>query len=275
MNLLDHTKRVALVLLVLSFFAYNLHASDNSVTLEDAISALDHAIQSDQSDDRASIIKEAAAELSFVMEQAGLESSSGEFALGNAYFLADDLGRAILHYRRGLAIDPTDEALRENLEHARSFVEPTVPEQRSGWSWKHALLSWRGVIDRWMMWYGSLALLGVASVLITIRVLHQSRFHLVRGAVVCAVLGFIGVSLLWYEYSVGSDRDGVVVILPGTEMYSGPGVGVYTEVYDGVLGIGTEGFVRESKGDWVRIELRNTQNGWVPADSIKHIDFGA
>ncbi len=270
-----NTCRLSIAVLLLGVFTQCVWAQEDTASLEDAITSLDRAIQSTESESRTQLIQEAAAELTFVMQREGIESSAGEFALGNAYFISNDLGRSILHYRRGLAIDPTDEAMRENLEHARSFVEPTVPQEESGWDLKQALLIWRGFVGRWTIWYGSIALLGIASMLITASVLSSTRLKLVRSALVCVLLGFAGISLLWLDYSSGTDRKGIVVVMPGTEMYSGPGSGVYTEVYSGALGIGTEGVVREIKGDWVRIELRNTQNGWVPADSLEHIEIGA
>jgi hypothetical protein len=42
--------------------------------------------------------------------------------LGNASLLADDLPRAILAYRRGLALAPNDWTMRQNLAHARTQV---------------------------------------------------------------------------------------------------------------------------------------------------------
>lgn len=275
MNHFFNTCRLSIVVLVLGVFAQCVWAQEGSASLEAAIAALDHAIQPTESESRTQLIQEAAAELAFVLERDEIESSAGEFALGNAYFIANDLGRSILHYRRGLAIDPTDVAMRENLQHARSFVEPTVPQKETGWDWKQALLMWRGVVGRWTIWYGSIALLGIASVFITASVLSRTRLKLIRSALFCVLLGIAGIGLLWFDYSNGMDRDGIVVVMPGTEMFSGPGSGVYSEVYSGSLGIGTEGVVRETKGDWVRIELRNTQNGWVPADSLERIEIGA
>src|SRR5436305_9592193 len=42
------------------------------------------------------------------------------YNLGNTYFRLNDLGHAILHYRRGLRLDPGNRQLQANLSYARS-----------------------------------------------------------------------------------------------------------------------------------------------------------
>lgn len=265
--------RLVTVLLALMCCASGALAETGQVTLEEAIASLDRAVQDSADEEGIQHIQESAAELAFAMDHEGLESSAGELTLGNAYFIGQDLGRSILHYRRGLLIDPTDETLRQNLLHARSFVEPTVPESdSSGWSWKAVLVSWRGVVSRWTLWYGSIAVLGLGCLALTASVLKITAFKLGRVAVVGYALGFAGLGLLGYEYSAGHGQVGVVVVMPGTGLYSGPGSGVYSTVYDGSLGVGTEGVVREVRGEWVRIELQNAQGGWVSADSVEYVN---
>jgi hypothetical protein len=264
---------VVVALLALFGSSQSAIANEGQVTLEQAIDSLDRAILESSDDDGMQLIQESAGELAFAMEREGFESSAGELALGNAYFIGQDLGRSILHYRRGLLIDPSDETLRQNLLHARSFVEPTVPENESnGWSWEAALVSWRGVVSRWALWYSSIAFLAIGSLALSVSVLKVSSLKLGRVAVFGFALGAVGLGLLGYEYSIGHAQTGVVVVMPGTGLYSGPGSGVYSAVYDGTLGVGTEGVVRESRGDWVRIELQNSQGGWVASDSVLYIN---
>ncbi len=265
--------RLVVAVLTMLCIVSGTSAETAEVTLEEAIASLDRAVQDTADEEGIQHIQESAAELAFAMQREGLESSAGELTLGNAYFIGQDLGRSILHYRRGLLIDPTDETLRQNLLHARSFVEPTVPEtDSSGWSWKAALVSWRGVVSRWTLWFGSIAMLGLGCLSLTALVLKITSLKLGRVAVAGYALGFMGLGLLGNEYSAGHGQAGVVVVMPGTGLYSGPGSGVYSAVYDGSLGVGTEGVVREVRGEWVRIELQNAQGGWVFADSVEYVN---
>src|SRR5262249_7871984 len=52
----------------------------------------------------------------------GVANADMEATLGNAYFLAGDLPRAIVAYQRGLRLDPNDTALPRNLTSARDKV---------------------------------------------------------------------------------------------------------------------------------------------------------
>ena len=50
----------------------------------------------------------------------GIHNAKLYYNLGNAYFHRNDLGRAILHYRRGLRLEPGNRQLQANLSYARS-----------------------------------------------------------------------------------------------------------------------------------------------------------
>ncbi|HUI25620.1 MAG TPA: BatD family protein, partial [Candidatus Kryptonia bacterium] len=65
---------------------------------------------------------EAAAEYEKILA-GGRESSSVYFNLGNAYFKAGDVGRAILNYERARRLIPRDPDLHANLDYARSLSD--------------------------------------------------------------------------------------------------------------------------------------------------------
>src|SRR5262249_58044506 len=51
---------------------------------------------------------------------AGIHNAKLYYNLGNAYFRLNDLGHAILHYRRGLRLEPGNRQLQANVRYARS-----------------------------------------------------------------------------------------------------------------------------------------------------------
>jgi len=242
--------------------------SDQSVTLEMAMERLEDAIEQTESRGTVNDVRQAAAVLSHILHRDGIDSAAGHLTLGNAYFIGDDLGRAILHYRRGLVIEPSNDVLRQNLAHARSFVEPTVPGDGDQVSVRSVLLSWQRVVDRWTLWYGAIGLLIGASVLWTIRMVGSGSRIPVKLSAGLAVIGVFGVGLLGFDQWVKDHERGAIMVMPGTGMYSGPGVGVYQEVYDGALGVGTEATVLDQRDGWANIRLSNAQDGWVVADSL-------
>ena len=51
------------------------------------------------------------------------------YNLGNAYYRANEIGKAILNYERALRLDPTDEDAKANLEFAQEYIKDEVTEQ--------------------------------------------------------------------------------------------------------------------------------------------------
>jgi hypothetical protein len=245
-----------------------------SLTLEDAIERLEMMIDRSSTTNSGADVRQAAAALGYVLDREGIESAAGELALGNAYFIGDDVGRAILHYRRGLIIDPSDVELKQNLEHARSFVEPTVPDESGGWSAQSVLLSWQRAFSRWTLWYGVVCALGISSCLWTIRIVRSGSRLPLKLPVGFAAVGFLGAGLLEFDQWVVDQERAVVIVSPGTGLYSGPGVGVYQEIYDGSLGVGTEAVLLDQRGAWANIRLVNAQDGWVLMDSFESVGGG-
>ena len=55
-----------------------------------------------------------------IISDGGIKNSKFYYNLGNAYFLKEDIGRAILNYRRAQNLDKTDTNIQKNLAFARS-----------------------------------------------------------------------------------------------------------------------------------------------------------
>ncbi|MBL4810366.1 MAG: hypothetical protein JKY43_09975 [Phycisphaerales bacterium] len=246
--------------------------ADHTSTLQEAIEQLDQAIQQTGTLEEGSDVAQAAAVLAFVLNRDGIDSAAGHRTLGNAYFIGNDLGRAILHYNRGLLIDPNNPVLKQNLAHARSFVEPTVPSdtKRLG-GIQSVLLSWQRVIDPWTLWILTIGMLSLSSLLWTAKAAGFGNRvpHKIPAGLAASAL--IGVALLGLHQWTTNHDQRMVVILPGTEMYSGPGTRVYQEVYDGPLGIGTEAILLDTRDEWLQIRLNNAQEGWILDHSIEMV----
>ena len=58
----------------------------------------------------------------------GLRTSALYYNLGNAYYKADDVGKAVLNYERALRLSPEDQELRHNLAFVREFLQDQVTQ---------------------------------------------------------------------------------------------------------------------------------------------------
>lgn len=260
--------RLFITLLILASVVRVAQAAPTS--LDDALSRLDTTIEQHAESDPDRVL-EAAAVLEHAMNNEKIRTAPAQLALGNAYFIGGDLGRAILAYRRGLMLNPSLEELRTNLEHARSFVEPAPEAGRSAPLWERIALAWRGRVSREVLWWLFVAGLGGGAITLTIRALRAAPPRTRHATHVCIVFAFAGLVPLALEAWIIRTRDTAVVIEPGHTAYSGPGRTAYEPVYDAPLGVGTEGRVIESRSNWTRIEI-GEDRVWVPSHAVARIE---
>lgn len=191
--------------------------------------------------------------------------------LGNAHFLAadpddaqgDHLARAILAYRRGLELDPSDPHLQENLEHARRLVNFPPP----------GTFGQPSLDDRppWLprlpaLWFGLAAAGYLAAALGVARWWMVRRRAWLSAAAGCVVLALAfaaaGGIELWHmdqqaRYPV------VVVARDGVQLLTGNG-SRYPPRYETMLNRGVEARLRYERGRWLQVELGGGEIGWVP-----------
>jgi tetratricopeptide (TPR) repeat protein len=78
---------------------------------------------------------EAIAEYKKILE-AGYDSGSLYFNLGNAYFKAGDIARAVLNYERAKRLMPRDADLKANYDFASGMITGRVRDGEKGiWGW--------------------------------------------------------------------------------------------------------------------------------------------
>lgn len=181
---------------------------------------------------------------------------------GNAYFLADDLPRAILSYRCGLRLAPSDPELRANLAHAREKViypqqgrygRPAV-ENRPPW-----LPRWPGVL-----FLSALLLYAAACAAVT-------RWWMVREGPWLRVAGWLFVVALlplagfaWEEWQVRQEERYPIVVVSVDEVRLRKGNGQsYPAVVDAPLNRGVEARRLFQRGDWLQVELGSGEIGWL------------
>lgn len=184
--------------------------------------------------------------------------------LGNAWALAGQWHRAILAYRRGLRVAPSDAGLQEGLAFARSqvaysssgaFGRPSV-EERPPWlpripsPWYLALaiaawgLAWAAAARWWMVRRnGILGLAGlgflIALALLIALCAEEWRDHLLR-------------------------QNPIVVIADDGVLLRGGNGFRYPARYETPLNRGVEARLLFIRGDWLQIELSGGEVGWVP-----------
>ncbi len=219
----------------------------------------------------AAVLDEAAALLRGVIDEHGVHTPGIYHALGNAYMLNHDLGHAVLAYRKGEQLDPTDPRLRDSLAYARSLVPIRVEPDTSNKVWS-ALLLWRGYIPRVGLWYAFVGLFTLGSIACSARLLGlvPSQFRaigvwFILGSLIPA--GMLGSEWAWFQGSASAVITDAHVIAR-----SGPDDTIYDPVFAEGLEPGIEARILETRDGWDRLALADGSQCWVPTTSVELVN---
>jgi tetratricopeptide (TPR) repeat protein len=197
-----------------------------------------------------------------IISDGRIKNSKLYYNLGNAYFLKEDIGRAILNYRRAENLDKTDTNIQKNLAFARSRridkvavkTEKRILETLFFWHYDFsigtkflitcicfAIVCISGTL---MLWHGKSATLAVTAVIFglltagffaSVAVEARSRANTICGVITA----------------------GQVVARQG----DGPN---YTESFKDPLHAGTEFDLLERRSGWFHVSLSDDSDGWIP-----------
>ncbi|MBI5864125.1 MAG: tetratricopeptide repeat protein [Planctomycetes bacterium] len=250
--------------------ADELSAQRRGELVQQALNAFDDAVNISRHDPQraAQRYRESAAAYE-ALRSAGVRNAALEYNLGNAYFRLHDTGRAVLAYRRALAIDPSDPRSAANLAYARDRVEPFIKPTGS-----EELLHRLQFLSRFLSQNSRLWLAAAASVLgwvgLWIRLRTRVRAWMATGLIAIGGSLVFGGSLL-LELHNAQNRPAAVVIAPGTVLRQGRGEG-YEAAIKQTLGSGVEVVVLHERGDWCEVRLANGVSGWVPSPALAHVE---
>ncbi len=261
------------VILALGVFQPIVRADQTRDDLQRALDRLDEgtALLEAHDPQSAPALDEAAAMLVDVIETHSIHTPGIYHALGNAYMLRNDLGHAVLAYRQGEQLDPTDPRLRDSLEHARSLVPIRVEPDTTNKVWS-TLLLWRGYVPRTGLWYSFVTLFTLGWFAWSARVLGFGSRKLrtvgtwfIIGSVIPA--GMLGSEWAWFQGSAAAViTDGHVIAR------SGPDDTIYDPVFADALQPGIEARILETRDGWNRLALADGSQCWVPATSVEKVN---
>jgi tetratricopeptide (TPR) repeat protein len=195
---------------------------------------------------------------------AAAPSAAVHYNLGNALFKAGHIGQAILHYRRAHALDPADADIVANLDFARSYradkgLADSGPAARA-LDVVFRRLSWRAASE-----LAALAF-AVASLLLALWIVSRRR-ALAFAASLCALVALYGlvVQQVWAG-EVGARP--AVIVVPEVSALSGPGP-EFKQIL--LAHEGTEVRIRETRGDYLLVQLPGGSGGWLRKDAVERV----
>jgi tetratricopeptide (TPR) repeat protein len=245
--------------------AYILTSAQQLVQLEQANRAFEQALTSPAPEAAQGYYRQAIAGYEQLIA-AGIHNAKLYYNLGNAYFRLNDLGRAILHYRRGLRLEPGNRQLQANVSYARSRridqIDVSGQQQRA---LLPRLFFWSDELSVPTQW--TLALVGYGLVWgCAFAHLFWRRSVLLWGLAGAAFFSLIFASSAWLTQSQYTARQAGVIVAEEVVVRKGNGES-YTPQLPQPLHAGTEFIVLEARGSWLAIQLDNGTSGWVRRES--------
>lgn len=199
------------------------------------------------------------------------EAAEIYYNLGNSYYKAEDLARAILNYERALLLKPGNEDIRTNLEIARNKTVDkidAVPEIFFV-SWTKSLINSMS-IDAWARW----------GIVFFVLFLFALYFFIFSKQITLKKIGFISsiVCLLFvictnmfasYQKKTLTDRNTAIVVAPSVTIRSTPNENG-TSLF--VLHEGSKVYIKDnSMKSWKEIILDDGKVGWISSSDIEII----
>lgn len=193
------------------------------------------------------------------------------YNLGNAYFRANYLGRAILNYERALLLIPRDADLNFNLRHARDMMKDPVIDSRS---FVHQTFFWLNSVTLGELFWTFAVLNALLWGALLTRLFHRGEWNYYLSLILAIfwLIASISFGLKWYG---AATDDRAVILEKEVNILAGP------DVNDTVLFKLHEGSIvhlERSEDGWLLVSLPDKKRGWIQAEAvgrIKSLDSGA
>lgn len=199
------------------------------------------------------------------------EAAEVYYNLGNSYYKADDIAKAILNYERALLLQPGNADIRANLEIARSkTIDKVIPVPEIFFvAWTKSLINSLSV-DAW-------AKLGVVCfilLLVSLYLFFFSKQVAGKKAGFIAGIVFLVFVILCNVFAAQQknelmDRNAAIVLSPSVTVRSTPSESG-TSLF--ILHEGRKVEIKDnSMREWKEIRLEDGKVGWVPASAVEVI----
>jgi tetratricopeptide (TPR) repeat protein len=241
-------------------------ARTSEALIEQALESYHEALESGERDHRLRGFRHAQRLFAAAIES-GAENAELYTNLGNAALQAEELGQAVLAYRRALLLEPGLERARQNLQHARGLLPSWVPTPSEG-----------GVLDTFFLWHQNVsradradlaaALFAIAALCLAASIYFRSQPF--RYVVYLAAATWLALLLsLTFDPARDATSEGVVVAREALAR-AADSVNAPTRFGEPVPA-GTEVKILEDRGGWLHVGLHNGRNAWVTASSVERV----
>ncbi len=197
----------------------------------------------------------------------GVQDSALYFNLGQTYFVTQDLGRALLNYRRAQTLTPRDFDINLAIARVRESRSDILGDETALLDSLAALTAGLITLEEfnWLV----LALWTVTFVFVGWLALSLKWRPLIRGLLIFFGSILVIALVLWFSRTyVYWTRPDAVVVESEVQVMSGPGED-YLAIYD--LHAAAEMRIVEMRGEWAHFILPDGREGWITVKSFEKI----
>jgi len=197
-----------------------------------------------------------------IISDAGIKNSKLYYNLGNAYFLKDDIGRAILNYRRAERLDKADTNIQKNLAFARSRRIDKV-EIKTKKRILETLFFWHYDFPIKTKFLVTCICFAVVCISATLMLWRGKSAGLVTTAVICGILtvSFLASVIVETQFHANT----ICGVITADQVVARQGDGPnYPESFKDPLHAGTEFDLLEQRPGWFHVRLSDDSDAWIP-----------
>lgn len=221
----------------------------------------------DNAEQAQTLYQQAIAGYERIIDAGDIHNSKLYCNLANSYLLTDDLGRAILNYRRAQRLDSSNPDIHKNLNFARSKRTDQFP-----------VTAQKKILERLFFWHYDFSMKtrfvigGICFAIFCIWLTLKLWFVKWPAVIpVCCVTVLITIamiaSVMIEQHALATHRNGVVV---AESVIARQGDGDnYPQSFNEPLHTGVEFDVIEQRPNWFHIQLPNHQDAWIPTQSAE------
>ena len=204
-----------------------------------------------------------------IISDAGIKNPKLYYNLGNAYFLNEDIGRAILNYRRAENLDKADTNIQKNIAFARSRRIDKV-EIKTEKRILETLFFWHYDFSIRTKFLVTCILFSIVCISSIFMLWRSKSASLITTAVIFGLLTACFVSSVIVE--TRSRASTICGVITAEQVVARQGDGPnYPESFKDPLHAGTEFDLFERRTGWLQIKLSDDSEAWIPDNAAELI----
>ena len=200
----------------------------------------------------------------------GQQSAELYFNLGNAHYKLNNIGPSIYYYEKALQLDPNDSDIKTNLAFAQNArIDVIEPLPKTFFS------RWNNTISG-IFTYNGWAVISVIGILLFVLLFllywfstseTKKRFYF-STSLLSIVVCIAALVMAFQTYTDFNQNKPAIIFAEATEVKSEPTMGSESafELHEG-----TKVQIINKDQNWVRIELADGKDGWMPASDLKQL----